>query len=132
MESLNIFQEIIKGNIPCVKLYEDDICIAILDKFPNPNSIGQSLIIPKQAPDYAFDLEDSVYSHCLLVAKNIAKATDKALNTHRTCLVVEGFEVPHAHIKLYPTKEAKLDISGGESVDDAELGELAEKIKKFL
>jgi histidine triad (HIT) family protein len=125
-----IFQKIIDSEIPCYKIYEDDICIAILDKFPNTK--GQSLIIPKTPIDYAFDLEDEIYNHCFSVAKKIVKAIDKTLEPKRTCLVVEGFDVPHAHIKLFPVYELKLTTESGSELMDNEADKILEEIRAEL
>ena len=130
MSEDTIFTKIIKGEIPSVKLYEDEVCIAILDKFPNCE--GQTLIIPKQQVDYAFDLDDQTYSHLLSVSKKITEALDQALKPLRTCLVIEGFEIPHAHIKLYPVKEAHLLVSGGKEWSNEDLEKVALKIRKFI
>jgi histidine triad (HIT) family protein len=100
-----IFTKIINREIPGHFLYEDDTCVAILDKFPSVR--GQSLVIPRDSIDYAFAIDDPTYQHLFGVAKRIAGALDTALQTERTCLVVEGFEVPHAHLKLYPMAEIR-------------------------
>lgn len=95
-----IFTKIINREIPGQFVYEDDICIVLMDKFPAVT--GQTLIIPKQEVEYIFDLPEDIYHHLFDVAKKIAQASDQAFDTSRTCLAVEGFEVPHVHIKLYP------------------------------
>jgi len=97
-----IFTKIINREIPGQFIYEDDKCVVIMDKFPVVE--GQSMVISKVEVDYVFDLDDDLYAHMFAVAKKVAEATDKAFGTERTCLVVEGFEVPHVHIKLYPIK----------------------------
>lgn len=125
-----IFEKIYDKEIPAVFLYEDEKCFVIMDKFPAVT--GQSLVIPKEPIDYAFNLDNETYKHILSVAKKVALASDKALNTVRTCLVIEGFEVPHAHIKLYPVTEPQLNITPGETIGDEELKEVAEKIKNEL
>jgi histidine triad (HIT) family protein len=125
-----LFEKIIDGEIPCYKIYEDDKCIVILDKFPETR--GKTLIITKKPIDYFFDLEDELYEHVLKISKKITKAIDKALKPIRTCMLIEGFEVPHAHIKLYPVYEKKLVISGGKEIEDKEAQEILEKIKAEL
>ena len=126
----SIFTKIIKREIPAHFIYEDDTCVVILDKFPTTK--GQSLVIPKQETDYAFDLDDDIYSHIFLVAKKIAKASDKALNVTRTCLVVEGLDVPHVHIKVYPMQDTKKALGTllptGEEASDEELKIVATQI----
>ena len=103
--STSIFTKIINREIPAHFVYEDEHCVAILDKFPAVR--GQSLVIPKKEIDYAFDLDDDTYIHLFKVAKKVAKASDTALGAARTCLVVEGFEVPHVHIKIYPMQDTE-------------------------
>lgn len=131
-----IFTKIINREIPGQFIYEDDTCVAIMDKFPSVP--GQSLIILKREVDYVFDVTDSEYQHLMAVAKRIALASDAALGTNRTCLVVEGFEVPHVHIKLYPvrTLEAKPSLSAIANTrneeSDAELIRIASLIKEKL
>lgn len=103
--SVSIFTKIINRELPAHFLYEDEHCIVILDKFPAVK--GQSLVIPKKDVDYAFDLDDDTYIHLFKTAKLVARASDKALAAERTCLVVEGFDVPHVHIKIYPMQDTK-------------------------
>lgn len=103
--SETIFTKIINRDVPAHVVYEDEDCIAILDKFPAVK--GQSLVIPKKEIDYAFDLDDDTYIHLFKVAKMIGKASDSAFDAERTCLVVEGFDVPHVHIKIYPMQDTK-------------------------
>lgn len=124
-----IFCKIISGEMNAIKLYEDELCIAILDKFPATK--GQSLVIPKSHVDYISHLDEKVYSHIFKVAKKILAATDSALNTLRTCYIVEGFAVPHVHIRLHPAYEKKLLLEG-ELADDDDLRKIAAKIKQFL
>lgn len=128
--SESIFTKIINREIPAEFVYEDDQCVVILDRFPTVT--GQSLVIPKQEIDYAFDLDDATYTHIFAVAKKIALASDKALDTARTCLVVEGFDVPHVHIKVYPLTEADRPLGAkialGKEATDETLKEVAEKI----
>ena len=96
-----IFCRIIKGEIPCTKIYEDEEFLAILDI--NPNSEGMTLVLTKKHyPSYVFDMPDEVYKKFMLVSKKIAKTIDKALNVKRTAMVMEGMGINHAHIKLYP------------------------------
>jgi len=96
----SIFTKIINQEIPAHLIYEDDYCVVILDKFPAVK--GQSLVIPKKQIDYAFDLDDDTYIHLFQMAKKIGRASDTAFNAERTCLAVEGFDVPHVHIKIFP------------------------------
>ncbi|MDQ5883118.1 MAG: histidine triad family protein [Patescibacteria group bacterium] len=126
-----IFEKIIDREIPAVFVYEDEKAFAIMDKFPAIS--GQVLIIPKKAVDYVFDLDEENYEYIWSVAKRIGPAMHKALDAKRVCMLVEGFHVPHVHIKMYPVHEnEKLEIHMGPEVSDEILAEQAEKIKKEL
>lgn len=132
--SKTIFSKIINREIPGHFLYEDEHCVAILDKFPTVR--GQSLVIPKKEVEYAFDLDDDTYLHLFKTAKKIAKASDKALAAKRTCLVVEGFDVPHVHIKIYPMddtgKKLGEHLNMGEEASDEDLAIVATQIQAAI
>jgi histidine triad (HIT) family protein len=96
-----IFCKIVEGKIPCVKIWEDEKHIAILDKFPNTK--GMTLVIPKNHFDsYAFDMKDKDFSEMMLAVKKVSKLLDKELKFKRTAMVMEGLGVNHVHVKLYP------------------------------
>jgi len=126
-----IFCKIVKGEIPCYKIYEDNEILAFLDVFPATK--GQTLVVSKKHENYIFNLDEEKYSSLFLKAKKIAKAIDKALETKKTCIVVEGFEVDHVHIRLHPCYENKLKIKPmEEKLSKEELNEIKDKIKSFL
>ena len=132
--SKSIFAKIIDRELPGHFIYEDEHCAVILDKFPAVK--GQSLVIPKKEVDYAFDLDDDIYIHLFKTAKKIAKASDKALDATRTCLVVEGFDVPHVHVRIYPmtsTDESFADFMvPGPEAPDEELKIVATQIQAAI
>ncbi|MCR4285982.1 MAG: HIT family protein [Candidatus Kaiserbacteria bacterium] len=126
----DIFDKIIAKEIPAQFVYEDDVCVVVMDKFPVIQ--GQVLVIPKDCVDYFVNLDDETYTHLLGVAKRISKALDITYNTLRTCVLIEGFEVSHMHIKLYPTVRREFHIHGGKEVDEATLEIEAQKIRANL
>ena len=126
----DIFDKIIRREISAQFVYEDDVCVVVMDKFPVIQ--GQVLVIPKTCVDYFFAADEGTYQHCLSVARRVATALDKTYSTLRTCLLIEGFEVPHAHIKLYPVTRREFHIHGGKEVDGATLAIEAERIKANL
>ena len=95
----SIFSKIVAGEIPCYKIYEDEICLAFLDI--NPEEKGHTLVIPKIEVDKIYDLDDETYTHLFAVAKKLMKNMDEKLGT-RTLMKVIGVDVPHAHIHLIP------------------------------
>jgi histidine triad (HIT) family protein len=125
-----IFTKIIKREIPAEIIYEDEHVIAILDKFPSMD--GQTLVVTKRQAPYMFDLEETEYHALMDATKKVSKALDKAFNTIRTCAVIEGFEVPHIHIRLYPCKTESLVLSPRREASDEELKIVAEKVRGFL
>ena len=100
MTSDSIFTKIIKGEIPCYKIAEDDRFIAFLDVFPIKK--GHTLVVPKAQIDYLFDLDDSLLSDLMIFSKKVAQKMQKAISCERIGVAVIGLEVPHAHIHLVP------------------------------
>lgn len=66
-----IFCKIIKGEIPCYKIYEDDLVMAFLDI--NPMTRGHTLIIPKEHKENIFELDNNLLGRIISVAKKIAE-----------------------------------------------------------
>jgi len=95
-----IFSRIISGEIPCHKVAEDDRCLAFLDV--RPVTFGHTLVIPKIAIDYIFDMDDNDLAHLHTFAKRVAKVLGEEVPCLRIGVMVAGLEVPHAHIHLIP------------------------------
>lgn len=128
----SIFTKIINGEIPSFKIAEDNKCYAFLDI--NPASEGHTLCIPKKEVDYIFDLEEDELSGLMKFSQKIAKGIDEALNPIRTGVIVEGMEVPHAHIHLIPIYKPSQNFSLGKKVNISEgrMVELAEQISQKI
>ncbi|NLX73065.1 MAG: HIT family protein [Bacteroidales bacterium] len=105
-----IFTKIIKGEIPCYKIAEDENYFAFLDI--NPLAKGHTLVVPKQEIDYIFDLDDKTLAGLAVFAKKVALALKASLPCKRIGVAVLGLEVPHAHIHLVPLQsEADINFS---------------------
>lgn len=126
----SIFTKIIQGEIPCYKVAEDEHHFAFLDI--NPIAEGHTLAIPKQETDYLFDLPDERLQSLVVFSKKIARALDASLSPIRTGVIVEGLEVPHAHIHLVPIYKDTQKVALGNNVDVPEqrMEELAALIRK--
>ena len=96
----SIFSKIVKGEIPCYRIAEDEKFLAFLDI--SPLSKGHALVIPKEEIDYIFNLNDELYNELFLFAKKVSKAIEQSVKCIRIGLVVYGLDVPHAHIHLIP------------------------------
>ncbi|MCX6763226.1 MAG: HIT family protein [Candidatus Moranbacteria bacterium] len=104
-----IFCQIVRGEIPCHKIWEDRKHLAFLSIFPNTE--GFSVVIPKKHyGSYAFDLPDNVLKELVAAAKKVGKLLDKKLtDVGRTGMIFEGFGVDHVHAKLFPMHGTKLE-----------------------
>jgi histidine triad (HIT) family protein len=106
----SIFTKIIKGEIPCYKIAENDKFLAFLDI--NPIQKGHTLVIPKQQIDYIFEIENSLLQEMIVFSKEVALKIEKAIPCKRIGMTVVGFDVPHAHIHLIPINSVKdMDFS---------------------
>lgn len=145
-----IFCQIVAGQAPAHKIWEDEKHLAFLSIFPN--TPGFTVVIPKDhQPSYAFDVTDEVLADLVLAAKKVGKLLDTKLeDVGRTGLMFEGFGVDHLHAKLFPMHGTKMEgwkqmssnvdkffehyegyISSHDykRADDTELAQLAEKIR---
>ena len=104
-----IFSRIVKGEIPCYKIAENERFFAFMDI--NPVAVGHTLVISKREDDYIFNLEDEELGAMMVFAKKVAKAIEKAVPCKRIGVAVIGLEVPHAHIHLIPiSQEGDMDF----------------------
>jgi len=127
----SIFTKIIKGQIPCYKIAEDDNFLAFLDV--NPNAKGHTLCVPKQEIDKIFDIEDDMYLGLMQFSKKIAIALEKTVPCKRIGMAVIGLEVPHAHVHLIPLNEMdEMRFQKKVSMSKEEFEALAENIKANL
>jgi histidine triad (HIT) family protein len=128
----SIFTKIVKGEIPSYKIAEDEKHYAFLDI--NPAAKGHTLCIPKKEVDYLFDLKPDELSELTKFSQKVASSIDKALKPIRTGVIVEGMEVPHAHIHLIPIYKETQAFSLGKKVDVTEDGmrKLAEQIRQKI
>ena len=124
----SIFSKIVKGEIPCFKIAENDDFLAFLDIMPLKE--GHTLVIPKKEVDYIYDLSDELLAEMMVFSKMVAKKIENAIPCNRIGVTIIGLEVPHAHIHLIPINNvsdmnfslSKLNFS------NEELKEIAKKI----
>ena len=128
----SIFTRIIKGEIPCYKIAEDEHFIAFLDI--NPLAKGHTLVVPKEETDYLFDLSDESMAGISVFAKKVALAIGKTMPCKRVGIAVLGLEVPHAHVHLIPINDLG-DINFARpklKLTPQEFTAIAEKISKAM
>lgn len=103
-----IFCKIVQGRLPSYKIMEDQYFLAFLDIFPptfNGNITSPNIIIiPKKhyKSNIFEDLPENVYKKIMNFTRKVAKKVQKSIDPLRVCMVSEGLEIEHFHIKLYP------------------------------
>jgi len=125
-----LFSKIIKGEIPCHKVHENDEFIAFLDIMPVKE--GHVLIVPKIEIDYIFDIEDDLLGRMMVFSKLVAKKIKNAYPCNRIGVTVIGLEVPHAHLHLIPIDKLD-DMNFAKeklSISQDQLTNIALKIKE--
>ena len=96
----SIFTKIIRGEIPCYKVAEDENYFAFLDI--NPNAKGHTLCIPKKEVDKVMDLDEETYMGLMAFSRKVGLAIEAAIDCNRVGMTVIGLEVPHVHVHLIP------------------------------
>src|SRR3989338_437726 len=130
MDNNCIFCKIVKGEIPCAKVYEDENFFAFLDI--NPLNHGHTLLIPKKHLELVDDYEP--FSEYWETARKLSKVIKKALNPVVVSYLVYGLGVPHAHIHLIPKFEGDQHPNGPnpEKTTKYKEGEKEETAKKII
>jgi histidine triad (HIT) family protein len=125
----SIFTKIIKGAIPCHRVYEDALVLAFLDI--HPVRPGHVLVIPKKQIEFVWDLPDRDYAAVMAAAKKVALRLRKVLGVRYVGERIVGIDVPHAHVQLIPfnvVAEFKAPQDMDAEPDHARLAEMAKKL----
>lgn len=131
-----IFDKILRGEIPCAKIYEDDAVFSFMDAFPQ--SKGHALIIPRRKCESLFDIDDAALTAVVSFSKKLAAAQKKVLRADgiRVCQfngAAAGQTVFYYHMHLIPHYADESIAAHGEGMADmAELHALAEKLRGAL
>ncbi len=111
---MTLFSQIISGEIPSYKIYEDEQVYAFLTI--RPHTKGHTLVVPKIEVDHWDDVPEDYFNHMWRASQFIAKILKSKLGCARVGVMVAGFEVPHAHIHLIPSNSME-DLSMGKAYD---------------
>jgi histidine triad (HIT) family protein len=129
-----IFTKIIKGEIPCAKIYEDDQVFAFLDI--NPINPGHTLVIPKEPYENICEIPNEILEKMIVIAKQIAIKQKEVLNADGINIGMNngkdaGQEVFHAHIHVIPRyKNDRYKLWHGKVYESEEQKiEIQEKLK---
>ena len=135
-DKTNIFAKILRGEIPCVKVYEDAKTLAFMDVMPE--SDGHVLVIPKEPAEGVLDLSADGMTAMMATTQKIARAVDKALTPDGILLTqyngaAAGQSVFHIHFHIVPRWEGvPMAPHGKVMVQAATLEPIAAKIRSAL
>ncbi|MFW1754845.1 HIT family protein [Acinetobacter wanghuae] len=131
----NIFAKILRGEIPAIKVYEDEQVLAFMDIMPQAD--GHTLVIPKSPAVTLLDLAPDAAAYTIQIVQKVAKAIEKALGVEGIVLMqlsgaAAGQTVPHVHFHLIPSSVHELGKHAAQMGDQEKIKAIAEKIKAAL
>ena len=135
-DSSNIFAKILRGEIPCHKIYEDEHALAFMDVMPMAD--GHCLVVPKLASHGLLDAAPETLLYVMPVVQKVARAVVKAMDADGFQLrqyneSAGGQTVFHLHFHIIPMKEGvPLRPHTGQMADHAVLAAQATRIKAAL
>lgn len=136
-DSNNIFAKILRGEIPCIKVYEDEHTLAFMDIMPQAD--GHTLVITKEQAETILDLSPEGAAAWIHSVQKISKAVKTAMSVEGFVLmqlngVAAGQSVPHVHFHILPTSLGTLmtRAHGAKMGDMQQIQGYAEKIKAAL
>ena len=97
-----VFTRIIDGDIPGTFVHRDESCVCFMSI--NPIAPGHCLVVPRTEVDQWTDLDPRLSAHLFAVSQSISGALKKVFPCERVGLIIAGYEVPHCHIHLIPTR----------------------------
>jgi len=132
----NIFAKILRGEIPCHKIHEDENTLAFLDIMPR--SEGHALVITKEKARDLFDIKPEALARLMAVVQKLAPKIQEAMDAEGVLIqqfngAAAGQTVFHLHVHIVPRKQGEaLKPHAGKMEDQAKLAATAEKIRKKL
>lgn len=133
----NVFTKMMRGDIPSVKVYEDDHVLAVMDIFPQ--SPGHTLVVPREKARNLLELSDEAAREAITRVKRIAKAVAEGLEPDGVVVTQfngapAGQSIFHVHFHIIPRWQGQ-DMGrhgGGQQAGTEELERHAEKIRAAL
>lgn len=129
----NVFAKVLRGELPCHKLYEDEDTLAFLDIMPR--SEGHALVITKEKARDLFDVSPEALAKLMAVVRKLAPQIKEVVGADGVLIQqfngeAAGQTVFHLHVHIVPRKEGEpLKPHAGKMEDQAKLAATAEKIR---
>ena len=135
-DDTNIFAKILRGDLPCHKVYEDDDTLVIMDIMPRAN--GHCLVLPKAPARNLLDVDSASLEAVARTTQKVARAVMKAFDADGVTVnqfneSAGGQVVFHLHVHVIPRRSGvQLKPHSGEMEDQSILAGHAEKIRAAL
>ena len=135
-DSQNIFAKILRGEIPCHRIHEDEHTLAFMDIMPQAE--GHSLVLPKTPSRNLLDADPKVFAPLMTTVQKIVRASQKVFKSDGVLVMqfnepAAGQTVFHLHVHIIPRKEGiPLKPHSGQMADQAVLAKQAEMIRAEL
>ena len=132
----NIFAKILRGEMPNITLYEDEMTLAFMDIMPQ--AVGHSLVIPKEPAVTFLDLSKDGAAAVMATAKKVAAAIVQATDAPGFMMAqlnssAAGQTVPHFHMHILPRHDGlEFEFHARKPEDMVVLNETADKIRAYL
>jgi histidine triad (HIT) family protein len=132
----NVFAKILRGEIPSIRVYEDQDTIAIMDIMPQAD--GHVLVITRASSRNLLDADPAVFKPLFETVQIMARAVQQAFGAEGVLIKqfnerAAGQTVFHLHVHVVPRKAGEaLRPHGGKMADQALLAKHAEMIKQAL
>jgi histidine triad (HIT) family protein len=132
----NIFAKVLRGEIPSIRVYEDQDTVAIMDIMPQAD--GHVLVIPRASSRNLLDADPAVFKPLFETVQVVARAVQQAFGADGVLIKqfneeAAGQTVFHLHVHVVPRKAGEaLRPHGGKMADQALLARHAEMIKRAL
>ncbi|HUG04130.1 MAG TPA: HIT family protein [Steroidobacteraceae bacterium] len=132
----NIFARIVRGEIPCHKVYEDADTLAFMDIMPQAE--GHTLVVPKVAGEDIFSTPPESLAAAIRTAQQVAGAVKTVFSPPGVMIAqlngaAAGQSVFHLHIHVMPRYAGKdLGIHAAAEADPARLAEQAARLRAAL
>lgn len=132
----NIFAKILRGEIPCHRVYEDDATLAFMDVMPMVD--GHVLVIPKSTSRNLLDADPAVLARTIAVVQKLARAAKVAFAADGVQIrqynePAAGQTVFHLHFHILPMRDGEaLRPHAGQMADHGLLAKHAEKLRAAL
>ena len=132
----NVFAQILRGDAPAFKVYENDSALAFMDIMPQMD--GHTLVIPKSAAENLHDVEPEILGETIKVVQLVSGAVQRAFEAPGIMIAqlngaAAGQTVFHLHFHIMPRFEGlDFKLHAREVEDGEKLAEFAQRIRTQL